>query len=236
MTAHTIATSKEQWLAARRELLAKEKAHMRAGDELARERRALPWVPVTKDYQFRTAEGPRSLSDLFDGRSQLIVYHFMYGPDAKRGCPSCSFWSDHFAGSIPHLAARDVTLLAVSRGPLASLQAFAERLGWSHTWVSSQGSQFNYDFDVSMRAEDLENNTASYNFRAAKGTMGERHGISVFAKDDTGAVFHTYSCYARGAEVVNNTYHYLDLAPKGRDEAELPYPMSWVRFNDSYGE
>ena len=235
MTTHTIAESKEAWLEARKELLAEEKKYTRAGDKLAARRRALPWLPVTKDYSFDTPSGKQSLSDLFAGRSQLIVYQFMFDPDWEEGCKSCSFWSDHFAGVIPHLNARDVTLVAISRAPLAKLQAFAKRLGWNHTWVSSLDSDFNYDFGVSFHPEDLEGGDATYNFAPVSGDMAERHGISVFARDQANAIFHTYSCYARGAETVNTTYRYLDLAPKGRDEDQLPWTMSWVRFRDEYG-
>jgi len=235
MTSHAIAESKEAWVAARKELLAEEKHYTRLGDELAARRRALPWLPVTKAYTFDTPSGDRSLSDLFAGRSQLIVYQFMFDPDWDEGCKSCSFWSDHFAGAIPHLNARDVTLVAISRAPLAKLQAFAERLGWSHTWVSSRHSDFNYDYGVSFRPDDLQANDATYNYEPITGDRSERHGISVFVRDQTGAIFHTYACYARGAETVNTSYRYLDLAPKGRDEGDLPWTMSWVRHHDRYG-
>jgi len=237
MTTHTIAESKEDWLEARRNLLAEEKEYTRAGDKLADRRRALPWLPVTKDYSFDAPSGKQSLSDLFAGRSQLIVYHFMFDPGWEEGCKSCSLWSDNFGGAIPHLAARDVTLIAISRAPLAQLQAFAVRLGWKHTWVSSHESDFNYDFDASFRPEDLaEGGDATYNFASVHGDRGESHGISVFSKNQDGAIFHTYSTYARGVETVNTTYRYLDLAPKGRDEDDLPWAMSWIDFHDKYGE
>ncbi len=233
MTRYTEASSREAWLNARRVLLEKEKAHTKAGDELSRARRQLPWLRVEKVYTFDTPEGKQTLSELFAGKSQLIVYHFMFGPDTETPCRSCSFWSDHFAPAAAHLAARDVRLVAISRGPLPKLQAFARRMGWTHPWVSSAHSDFNYDFDVSFRVADVEAAQAQYNFEPTQSAM-ERHGVSVFAKDDAGAVFRTYSAYARGAEVMNGTYQMLDLAPKGRSEQDLEFTMSWVRFHDEY--
>ncbi len=230
MNTPTIAESKQAWLEARTELLALEKAHTRAADDLAARRRALPWLPVTADYAFDTRDGRRSLADLFDGCSQLIVYHFMFAPDWDAACKSCSFWADHFAATIPHLRARDVNLVAVSRAPLAKLEAFARRMGWSHPWVTTT-DDFNYDVGASFRPGDAE---ATYNYAPIQHEMSDRHAISVFARDADGAIFHTYSSYARGPEIVNATYQFLDLAPRGRDEEELSFTMSWVRFHDEY--
>ena len=228
------ATSTEDWLKARKALLDKEKAYTRLGDEIAAERRKLPWRRVEKDYTFETSAGKRTLGDLFGARSQLIVYHFMFAPDWDVGCKSCSFWADHFAATLPHLAARNVALVAVSRAPLAKLKAFAERMGWTHEWVSSAQSDFNFDFGVSF-AEQGDAGEATYNYAPKKMPGEELPGISVFIKDDSGAIFNTYSCYARGLDTVNATYRLLDLTPRGRDEGGLPYSMSWVRLKDEYG-
>jgi predicted dithiol-disulfide oxidoreductase (DUF899 family) len=207
----------------------------RLRDQLSQGRRDLPWVQVTKQYLFDGPEGKQTLGQLFNGRSQLIVYHFMFGPDWEVGCKSCSFWADNFNGIVPHLNQRDVTFVAVSRAPLAKLQAFATRLGWSFKWVSSSRNDFNYDYNVSFTPEDLADGSAIYNYAANKMNMPELPGISVFFKDAEGKVFHTYSCYARGLDMLNTAYHYLDLVPKGRDEAGLPDAMAWVRLRDQYG-
>lgn len=233
MPHHTVTRDRAAWLAARRALLEQEKIHTRAGDELALARRQLPWLPVDKPYAFDTPAGRRSLSELFGPQSQLVVYHFMFGPDSDSPCRSCSFWADHFGAAVPHLAARDVALVAASRAPLTRLDAFARRQGWSHPWVSCADASFNVDFDVSFRPQDVESGRASYNYSPASGA-GERHGVSVFAKDDSGLVYHTYSSYARGAECMNSTYPILDLTPKGRNEGELPFSMGWVRYRDEY--
>ncbi|HVI89189.1 MAG TPA: thioredoxin family protein, partial [Dongiaceae bacterium] len=221
MTDHRI-VSRQEWLSARQELLAKEKEFTQMRDALSQWRRDLPWVKITKDYAFETPKGRQSLAGLFGGHSQLVVYHFMFAPDWESGCKSCSFWADHFNGLAPHLAARDVTMLAVSRAPLAKLQAFAKRLGWSFPWVSSGDSDFNYDFNVSFRPEELASSKGVYNYQPLKMQMTDLPGISVFVKDADGAIYHTYSTYGRGIELVNATYQYLDLVPKGRDEAGLP--------------
>jgi predicted dithiol-disulfide oxidoreductase (DUF899 family) len=235
MTEHTVGTRGE-WLQARRELLEHEKELTRARDELAQERRRLPWVRVDKEYTFETREGQRTLAELFDGRSQLLTYHFMLGPDWSEGCPSCSFWADGFDGAIPHLRARDVTLVCVSRAPLPSIEAYKRRMGWSFPWVSSFGSDFNFDYGVSF-TEEQQADGGEYNFRRVDGSQlhDELPGLSAFARED-GAVFHTYSTYARGFDAVNSTYQLLDLAPKGRDEDGLPWPMAWVRRHDVYDE
>jgi predicted dithiol-disulfide oxidoreductase (DUF899 family) len=234
MTNHQIVTP-EQWVEARRQLLAKEKEFTRLRDQLSQTRRDLPWARVTKPYVFDGPEGKQTLSQLFDGRSQLVVYHFMFGPDWEVGCKSCSFWADNFNGIVPHLNQRDVTFVAISRAPLSKLQAFAKRLGWSFKWLSSFASDFNYDYNVSFTPEDLAGGRATHNYAVNKMNMSDLPGISVFFKDTDGNVFHTYSCYARGLDMLNTAYHYLDLVPKGRDEAGLAHTMAWVRLRDQYG-
>jgi predicted dithiol-disulfide oxidoreductase (DUF899 family) len=228
--------SKDEWLAARRLLLAREKELTAQRDLVNAERRRLPWLPVDKAYVFDGPKGRESLADLFEGRSQLIVYHFMFGPDWKEGCPSCSFLSDHIDGALAHLAARDITLAVVSRAPLAQLAAFRQRMGWRFKWVSSFGSDFNHDHHVSFTPEELAGGKVAYNYRMEDvGGMEELHGISVFARDGQGHVFHTYSSYARGADLLVGAYNFMDLTPKGRDEDGLPFPMAWVRHHDKYG-
>ena len=230
MTSHRI-VSPQQWLSARRALLEKEKSFTRLRDELSRERRELPWERVEKTYSFDTTEGRQSLADLFAGRSQLVVYHFMFAPEAEAGCKSCSFWADNFNGITPHLRQRDVSMVAVSRAPLEKLQAFRKRLGWSFKWVSSGGSDFNYDFHASFRPQQAG---ALHNYAPKTGTMADHAGVSVFFKDEDGAIFHTYSCYSRGLDMLNTGYHYLDLVPKGRDEQGLPHTMAWANYHDRY--
>ncbi|HEX6830141.1 MAG TPA: thioredoxin family protein [Methyloceanibacter sp.] len=226
--------SRDEWIAARKAHLANEKAFTKARDRLSAERRALPWVKVEKNYLFDTPEGKKSLADLFDGRSQLIVYHFMLGPDWGEGCPSCSYLADHFDGAALHLAHRDVTLLAVSRAPLPEIAAYKKRMGWRFPWVSSYGNDFNYDFHVSFRREHKEGEVY-YNYEMGDFESDEK-GVSVFIKDASGAIFHTYSAYARGLDILVGTYNFLDLVPKGRDEAELPWSMAWVRRHDDYDD
>jgi predicted dithiol-disulfide oxidoreductase (DUF899 family) len=235
MTEPHAIVSRDEWIAARRQLLAREKEFTLLRDQLSAQRRSLPWVRVDENYTFRGATGEQTLAQLFAGRSQLVIYHFMFGPEWDAGCKSCSFWADNFNGITAHLAARDVTLVAISRAPLAKLQAFAERLGWSFPWFSSHGSDFNFDYQVSLRPEDFAAGKGSYNYAPVTSQFEERPGVSVFYKDASGAVFHTYSCYARGLDMLNVAYQYLDLVPKGRDEAGLPYPMAWVRYRDQYG-
>jgi predicted dithiol-disulfide oxidoreductase (DUF899 family) len=219
------------WIDARKQLLAKEKEFTRLRDELSQARRDLPWVQVEKNYVFDTPGGPRTLAQLFDGRSQLLVYHFMFDPDWEAGCKSCSFWADNFDRNVVHLAHRDVTMVAVSRAPLAKLAAFRKRLGWTFTWVSSHGNDFNFDYKVSFQPGEV--GQQAYNFGTGKVYVNEMPGISVFYKDASGAIFHTYSCYARGLDMLNAAYHYLDLVPKGRDEID-GRPMSWLRLRDAY--
>ena len=226
--------SKDEWLAARERLLAKEKEFTRLRDQLSEERRALPWERVEKDYVFAGPNGKETLAQLFDGRSQLVVYHFMFAPEAEVPCKSCSFWADNFNGIIAHLNQRDVTFVAISRAPLPKLQAFAKRLGWTFKWLSSGGNDFNYDYDVSFRRDDVAKGGARYNYAPTQTTMADLPGISVFFRDAEGEVFHTYSCYARGLDMLNAAYHYLDLVPKGRDEAGLPHSMAWVKYRDLY--
>jgi predicted dithiol-disulfide oxidoreductase (DUF899 family) len=226
--------SRGRWLAARKTLLAREKELTRLQDEIARERRALPWVRVEKDYVFDTLQGPRRLADLFEGRSQLLVQHFMFAPGWEQGCKSCSYMADHNDGANIHLAQRDVTLLAVSRAPLADIERFRQRMGWRFRWVSSHGTDFNHDFGVNFTQDEMSSGTVDYNYVRQPFPHEEAPGISVFHRDDAGTVFHTYSRYGRGVEVMMHTYNLLELTPKGRDEDGLDYPMAWVRHHDRY--
>ena len=224
--------SPEEWLAARQELLRKEKEFTRARDELSALRRELPWEAVTKQYVFEGPQGRQRLPELFDGRSQLVVYHFMFAPEWEAGCPHCSHWADNFNGGIVHLNQRDVTMVAASSAPYAKLAAYRARMGWSFKWVSSGGSDFNFDYRVSFTPRELEAHRAFYNYKWQDPDVGEREGVSVFFKDDEGRVFHTYSAYARGIDIFNTDYNLLDLTPKGRDEGGRgPY---WVRRHDEY--
>jgi predicted dithiol-disulfide oxidoreductase (DUF899 family) len=224
--------SEAEWLKARTALLAEEKALTRKRDELARKRRELPWVQVGKNYLFDGPSGKVALADLFGGKSQLIVYHFMFGPEWEEGCPSCSFNMDHIDGALIHLAQRDVAFTAISRAPFAKIAAFKKRMGWRFNWVSSYGTDFNRDYHVSFTKEELAKNNI-YNFGTSGFPSEEGPGMSVFYKDGKD-IFHTYSTYARGGELVLNTYNYLDLVPKGRDEDGLYFPMAWVRHHDRY--
>jgi predicted dithiol-disulfide oxidoreductase (DUF899 family) len=224
--------SSQKWLAARKKLLVKEKALTRLADKLSRERRALPWEAVTKDYAFEGPNGRETLAQLFDGRGQLVVYHFMFGPDWNAGCPHCSRWADNFNGVIVHLNQRDVTMIAVSRAPYEKLAAYKQRMGWSFKWVSSFGTDFNFDFHVSFTPEEMKSKKAFYNFKMQNPDAPEREGVSVFTKDAKGRVFRAYSTFARGIEALNLDYKYLDIVPKGRDEAGRgPF---WVRRHDEY--
>ena len=225
--------SRQQWITDRRALLAREKELTRLSDDVARQRRALPWVRLEKTYAFHGADGQIGLADLFQGRSQLIVYHFMYGPDMKEACPSCSLVADHFDPTLPHLAARDVALAAVSRAPYPKLDAFKRRMGWRFTWVSSADTDFNFAFGVSSTEQERAPGVQLYNFGTSAYLIPEREGASVFARRD-GEIFHTYSTYGRGVEALMGTYSYLDLVPKGRDEGGLDFPMAWVRYHDRY--
>jgi predicted dithiol-disulfide oxidoreductase (DUF899 family) len=223
----------EQWIEARTRLLIKEKAFTRLRDELSAERRALPWEPVAKQYGFEGSGGRRTLPELFDGRGQLVVYHFMFGPDWEAGCPHCSRWADSFNGAIVHLNQRDVTMVAVSRAPYRMLAEYRKRMGWTFAWFSSFGSDFNFDYHVSFTAEEIGSRRAFYNFTMQDPGASEREGVSVFCKNASGDVFHSYSTYARGIDMLCVDYQYLDLVPKGRDEdGRGPY---WVRRHDEYG-
>lgn len=222
--------SQEEWLEARKAFLAKEKEFTRARDELARQRRELPWTKVEKPYTFDAAEGRVTLGDLFTGKGQLLVYHFMFGVDWDEGCPSCSFWADTYNGVTIHLAHRDTALVAISRAPLAKLESYKKRMGWTFRWVSSAGSDFNFDYGASFRPNEQG---LLYNFGTLPPYGEETPGISVFRRTDDGAIYHTYSTYARGLDMLNGAYHLLDLTSKGRDE-DPSHPMSWVRRHDSY--
>ncbi len=222
------------WLAARREFLEKEKDFTRARDELNATRRELPWMEVDKDYRFQGPGGECGLAGLFGDCSQLLLYHFMFHPDWEQACKSCSFWADGYNGFFRHLAQRDVALAVVSRAPLDKLQAFAGRMGWQFPWYSSAGSDFNYDFKVSFTEEEIATGTVDYNFRQSSFTPAEAPGLSVFYRDGEANVYRTYSCYARGLDMLNAAYHHLDLVPRGRDEVGLPFSMAWLDFQDSY--
>src|SRR5579863_904184 len=233
METHKI-VSRSEWSEARKQLLAKEKEFNRLRDELSRERRALPWNRVDKSYSFNGPNGQVSLTQLFEGRHQLIVFHFMFEPEWDAGCKSCSFWADNFNGLPVHLNHRDTSFVAISRAPLAKLEAFKKRMGWNFNWLSSGNSDFNFDYNVSFQPEDLARGEVTYNYTPTKTTMSALPGVSVFYRDDDGAIFHTYSCYSRGLDMLNSAYHCLDLVPKGRDEAGLSYSQAWVQHHDAY--
>ncbi len=232
MTAKHAVVSHQEWLKARQELLEKEKAFTHLREDLSRARRELPWESVTAEYVFDGPTGRESLADLFAGASQLIVYHFMFAPEASVGCPHCSFWADNFNGIVAHLRQRDVTFVAISRAPYEQLAAYRRRLGWTFKWVSSGGTSFNFDYHVSFSPEDRAQKRAVYNYVQQDPGIGDREGVSVFARDETGRIFHTYSTYARGIDILNTAYHYLDLVPKGRDENGRN--QFWVRRHDEY--
>ena len=228
--------SQDAWLAARKQYLGKEKEFTRLRDRLSAERRQLPWVRVEKQYVFDGPNGKETLGDLFEGRSQLIVYHFMFGPGWEEGCPSCSFLVDHIDGAVVHLAQRDVTLVVVSRAPLPQIEAFKKRMGWRFKWVSSHENDFNRDYHVSFTKDEMAKGKAYYNYEAQEFGSEEAPGASVFYKERTGEIFHTYSAYARGLDMLVGAYNYLDLVPKGRDEDALAFTMAWVRHHDRYGD
>ena len=230
MVERKVVTRKE-WIAERQELLAREKELTRLRDEVSRQRRELSWVRVQKEYIFEGPAGAETLADLFDGRSQLIVYHFMFGPGWEEGCRGCSFLSDHIDGANLHLPHHDVTLIAASHGPFAEFQAFKKRMGWNFKWVSSYGSDFNFDYGVSYTRDELSRGDVFHNYSMQKLRGEEQPGISVFYKDGTGAIYHTYSSYERGGDILIGAYNYLDLTPKGRNEAS---PMDWMRLHDRY--
>lgn len=226
--------SKDEWIARRKVLLAREKELTRLQDQIARERRALPWVRIEKNYVLNTLDGQRRLADLFEGRSQLLVQHFMFAPGWEQGCKSCSYMADHLDGMKVHLEHRDITPLVVSRAPLTEIERFRQRMGWQFKWVSSNGSDFNHDFGVTFSQEELARGQVYYNYAMQSLSTEEAPGISVFYKDGAGDIFHTYSTYGRGLEVMMGAYKLMDLTPKGRDEKDVPHKMYWVRHHDSY--
>ena len=227
------AVTRAEWLEARKAVLAQEKLLTRMRDEVTRARRALPWVRVDAPYTFQGPDGEETLEQLFAGRSQLIVYHFMFDPSWDEGCRSCSFLSDHYDGAVVHLAQRDVTMVAVSRAPLEKLRAFRARMGWRFKWVSSFGTRFNHDFQVTFTDDDRARGEIDYNYGKARFFSPEAPGLSVFARDERG-VFHTYSTYARGLDRFITAYHLLDVVPRGRDEDGLGYSMAWLKLHDAY--
>ncbi|HWW00282.1 MAG TPA: thioredoxin family protein [Candidatus Acidoferrum sp.] len=229
---HRVVTPKE-WLAARKRLLVREKKFSKARDQLNQERRELPWVKVEKEYVFDTPEGKATLAELFCGKSQLVVYHFMFGPGWKEGCPHCSFWADHYDNVNHHLGQRDTTLAVVSRAPLKEIQPFKKRMGWRFRWVSSNRTDFNLDFHVSFTPEQIRSGKLFYNYATLEMDIDEREGVSAFYRDNRGDVYHTYSSYARGIDLLNTTYNFLDLTAKGRDE-NPDQAQDWVRYHDRY--
>lgn len=226
--------SHDEWIAARKAYLAEEKAFSKARDALARKRRELPWERVEKNYVFETPSGKRSLAELFGNKSQLIIYHFMLGPGWEAGCPSCSLIADHFDGATIHLAQRDIAFAVVSRAPLPEIEKFKARMGWKFTWVSSFGGDFNTDYQVSASAEEKAAGKVVYNYEETTFPSEERPGASVFFKNQAGEVFHTYSTYSRGLDILIGAYNLIDIAPKGRDEDGLKFSMAWVRHHDRY--
>jgi predicted dithiol-disulfide oxidoreductase (DUF899 family) len=235
MSQHSV-VSREEWKRARIELLAEEKAMTKALDALAEKRRALPWVAVDKNYKFAGPNGTQTLTELFGVHRQLVVYHFMYGPDWEEGCTSCSFWADNYNGLDVHLANRDTALTVISNTSLNNIEAYRQRMGWQFNWYSSLGSGFNRDFHVSSSPDEQAAGGIEYNFRPSTSPMSEAPGLSVFIKDDEGKVAHSYSCYARGLDIFNSAYQILDMTPLGRDEGEFPFTMAWLRRHDQYGE
>jgi predicted dithiol-disulfide oxidoreductase (DUF899 family) len=232
---HHPVVSHQQWLEKRKELLRKEKELTRLRDQLSADRRKLPWERVEKEYLFDSADGKISLAGLFAGRSQLVIYHFMFGPEWQEGCPSCSFVSDHIDAALPHLAARDVTVTMVSRAPLSRIEPFKKRMGWHFAWVSSHDSDFNWDFHVSFTKEEMARGQVEYNYTLQEFPSEEAPGLSVFYRNAAGEIFHTYSTFGRGLDPLLGTYMMLDLVPKGRDEEGLGFSMAWVRYHDRYG-
>ena len=233
---HHQIVSHAEWVEARKLLLAKEKEFTRLRDDLSRQRRELPWERVEQEYVFEGPHGRETLANLFDGRSQLIVYHFMLGPGWVEGCPSCSYLADHFDAATIHLAHRDATLVVVSRAPYSEIAAFKRRMGWKFHWVSSFGSDFNFDYHVSQTDKERETGLVDYNYSIIQFPPEERPGLSVFYKDEIEEIFHTYSTYARGLDILVGTYNFLDMAPKGRDEDGLKFSMAWVRHHDKYDQ
>jgi predicted dithiol-disulfide oxidoreductase (DUF899 family) len=226
--------SQDEWIEARTQHLKQEKELTRLRDQVSAQRRALPWVRVDKDYVFEGPDGKIRLAELFGEKSQLIVQHFMFGPDWEAGCKSCSFWADNFNGIVVHLQQRDIAFVVVSQAPFARIEEYRKRMGWGFNWVSSFGTDFNHDYNVSFTPEEIAAGEIYYNYTSRNTSMTELPGISVFAKDAQGNVFHTYSCYERGLDMMNSAYHYIDLVPNGRNEAGLSFPQAWVRRHDEY--
>ena len=231
MLSHSV-VSEEEWIEARKLLLAKEKEFTRLRDQLSAERRELPWVKIEKDYIFDGPDGKLSLADLFNDNSQLVIYHFMLGPEWEEGCKSCSFWADNFNGIDIHLAHQDISFLVVSRAGYEKIKAYKQRMGWNFKLLSSQNNDFNYDFGVSFTAEEKASNEITYNYLKQAYMIDELAGVSVFIKNEQNEIFHTYSTYSRGLDILNGAYNYIDLTPKGRDESNGI--MSWLRLHDQY--
>ena len=229
---HRVVSEKE-WVKARKQLLAKEKKFSKLRDELNKERRALPWVKIGKEYVFEGPDGKETLADLFGDKSQLVVYHFMFGPGWGDGCPHCSFWADHYDSVTRHIGARDTTLVVISRAPLKEITPFKKRMGWQFKWVSSNATDFNFDLNASFTPEQIKNGTAIYNYAPLDMDIDEREGASAFYKDSKGDIYHTYSTYARGIDLLNTTYNFIDLTAKGRDE-DPEHSQDWVRYHDEY--
>ena len=225
--------SQKQWLTARKKFLVKEKKFMKLHDALKLQRRKLPWVKIEKEYVFEGPDGRVTLGDLFGGKSQLIVYHFMFGPGWEEGCAHCSFWADHFDSVNYHIGERDTAFAVISRAPLAEIEPFKKRMGWKFDWVSSNGTDFNFDFNVSFTPEQIKKGVLPYNYTQIKMKIDELQGVSAFYKDQKGDLYHTYSSYARGIDLMNNTYNFLDLTAKGRDE-NPETTQAWVRYHDKY--
>jgi predicted dithiol-disulfide oxidoreductase (DUF899 family) len=231
MTKHPV-VNHEEWEKQRKAFLKKEREFTHLRDKLTKERQNLPWERVEKNYVFETSKGKKSLSDLFEGRHQLLIYHFMYGPDWDEGCKSCSFWADNFERNVIHLAHRDITMIAVSRAPVKALEDYKKRLGWTFTWASSLGNDFNHDYHVSFKPSELNN--VYYNYENSSFPSEEAPGLSAFYRDDEGNIYHTYSTYARGLDMCNTGYQLMDLAPMGRNEEGLEFTMEWLKRRDEY--
>ncbi len=229
-----VTVPREEWLKARLDFLQKEKEFTRLRDELSAQRRELPRVRIEKDYRFQGPRGELGLGDLFGDSSQLVIYHFMFGPDWEEGCPSCSFWADNYNGTSIHLKHRDIALAAVSRTTLEKIQQYKQRMGWSFDWYSSLDSDFNFDFAVSFTEEQLKSGKPIYNYNTQPFSSEEGPGFSVFYKDGDGVLYHTYSSFSRGLDIFNSAYHIMDMTPKGRDEDDLPYTMAWLKRHDQY--
>ena len=228
--------TRSEWLAARKQLLLAEKALTEALDAVAQRRRQMPWVKIEKDYVFDGPNGRQTLEDLFEGKKQLVVYHFMFGPDWEAGCPSCSWVADNFNGTDVHLAQRNTALVAISNTSVDNIKAYRERMGWQFKWLSSEGTDFNRDFHVTFSQAEVDEGAAGYNFETIKPQGTEYPGMSVFVKTENGEIAHSYSCYARGLDIILGGYQILDFTPLGRNEGDLPFPMAWVRRHDNYGE